>query len=415
MAKALEVDGAPGWRVGAAWVVLLALLALITEGYDLQVMSFAAPSLIRAWHAPRAAFGAVFSASLVGILFGAPLFGWIGDRVGRKWGMAISSALYGLLSLACLAVRDVQALEALRLLIGVGLGGVMPNAIAAAAEASPPRHRPMVVTVIAIGISIGGLLPGLVATRAGGPDLWRSLFWIGGLLPLALALLVAVGMPRSAAVRGETRAEDGAGSLFAGDLKWITPALWVMSASLLMSLFLLTSWLPLLLESGGFSPPRAAAIATAFQVGGLAGCVCTSLVLGRLGGGLIVALFVMTLAAVAVVARAPLPDALLGVAIGACGFCIIGGQGVLNGVAGLVYPRPVRARGVGLSLGVARIGSIVGPLAAGVLVAAGITAPRDLFLLPLLPLALGLAAAVIVARRIGRLDGASVPGKGGGI
>ena len=89
----------------------------------------------------------------------------------------------------------------------------------------------------------------------------------------------------------------------------------------------------------------------------------------------------------------------------ACGFTIIATQAALNGTAGLAYPTAARSKGVGMALGVGRIGSVVGPLLGGAMVAAGVSNARDLFLLPLVPLALGGLAAVLVMRKI-VLDGA---------
>ena len=99
-------------------------------------------------------------------------------------------------------------------------------------------------------------------------------------------------------------------------------------------------------------------------------------------------------------ARASLSQAGLVAVIAACGFCLIGAQAALNSAAGLLYPTAARSRGVGLALGVGRIGSVIGPLIAGAMVASGVSSARDLFLLPLAPLALGAVAAVAVMGRL---------------
>lgn len=414
------------WRVG-----LIALLVLVADGYDVQVMSFAAPSLAKAWHvANKAAFAPVLSASLLGILFGAPFFGWLGDRIGRKGCIILSSAAYGLLSLLCLSARDLQTLMLLRFLTGVGLGGVLPNAIAIAAELSPKRLRAGMASVIAVGITFGGIIPGLIVANLPPGPTFRALFLVGGLVPLAIAALVALALPESIAFlvqRGHREralktarqiapelGDDvelslevapagqtpGFAALFAGDLKLVTPLIWVMFAATLLSIYMLTSWMPLLLEASGFAPKQAAATNSLFQAGGVVGCVLTSLLLGRLGVKLTAALFVLCLIAVGVAARASLPPAGLQAAVFVCGLCLIGAQAALNGTAGLAYPTRARSRGLGMALGVGRIGSVIGPLVAGQMVASGVTSARDLFLLPLLPLALGAVAAFVVMPRL---------------
>ena len=414
-------------------VLVLAVMALIIDGYDVQIMPFAAPSLLKAWHLQRAAFAPVFSASLFGILFGAPLFGWIGDKVGRKACILIGSLVYGVLSLGMLLVHDLNTLILLRFLIGVGMGGVFPNAIAIAAELAPRRMRAGMAAFMGTGITIGGIIPGLIVAQLPPGPVFHQLFLFGGIAPLVLAALLALGLPESIAFLVErggskariaslarqidpqlqasadddfvlparpTGASAGYGALFAGKLKWITPLLWVMFAASLLSLFMLTSWMPLLLEASGFTAKAAAGANSLFQVGGAFSGVVVGLLIGRLGTRVPAGLFLLSLVTVGIAARAPLSDAGLTAAIFACGFCITGLQCALNGTAGLAYPTPVRSRGLGTALGVGRVGSVAGPLLAGAMVASGVTSARDLFLLPLAPLALGALAAFIVAANL---------------
>jgi AAHS family 4-hydroxybenzoate transporter-like MFS transporter len=430
-----------GQRFGAfpARVLVLALTALIIDGYDVQLMSFAAPSLLKAWHLKRAAFGPVLSASLLGILFGAPILGWVGDRVGRKACILISSVIYGLLSLCLLLAHDLNTLVVLRFLTGVGMGGVFPNSIAIAAELAPKRMRAGMAGFIGVGITIGGIVPGLVVAQLPPGPVFKDLFLIGGLAPLALAAVIAIGLPESIAFligRGGSKAriaglanqidpglkadaEDqfvlperpagekaGFAALFAGDLMLVTPLLWVMFAASLLSLFMLTSWMPLLLEASGFSAKAAAGTNSLFQIGGAISGVVVALLLGRLGPRLPFAMFVLALVAIAVAARAPLSNEALAAMIALSGFGITGIQCSLNGTAGLAYPTPARSRGLGACLGVGRIGAVVGPLVAGAMVASGVTSARDLFLLPLLPLAVATLASLVVARRLNLSDSA---------
>ena len=419
-------------------VMVLAFIALMADGYDIQVMSFAAPSLVREWGLDRAALAPVFSASLFGILIGAPVMGFLGDRVGRRRAIIAGSAVYGVFCLLCLTATSLDQLMALRFLTGLGLGGVMPNVIALTAEMSPRKVRAGLTTLIMVGVTAGGVVPGLIAANIPSDGAWRDLFLVGGVAPLVIAALMALALPESAsflarrkdgqarlarlarsvdprlAARADadftvhappTRDQAGIGPLFAGRLALVTPLLWLMFASTLLTIYLLSSWLPTLLEAGGFSPAKAAGANSLFQLGGVLGCIAASLLLGRFGARLVVALFALTLVAVAVVARASLAETGLAAGVFAVGFCIIATQAALNGAAGLAYPTAARSKGVGMALGVGRIGSVVGPLLGGAMVAAGVSNARDLFLLPLVPLALGGLAAVLVMRRI-VLDGA---------
>jgi len=88
------------------------------------------------------------------------------------------------------------------------------------------------------------------------------------------------------------------------------------------------------------------------------------------------------------------------------GFGVIGGQTAANAVAANSYPTEIRSTGVGWALAIGRLGSILGPSVAGVLVAAQV-APGALFLLTAIPAAVaGLAAACLGAQmHVGRRSG----------
>jgi AAHS family 4-hydroxybenzoate transporter-like MFS transporter len=91
---------------------------------------------------------------------------------------------------------------------------------------------------------------------------------------------------------------------------------------------------------------------------------------------------------------------LLMAAIFVAGFCTLGGQTALNAAAAGFYPTQVRATGVGYALGVGRLGSIVGPLLAGVVIAAN-WSPAALFAARAAPSLAAAAAltALVLARR----------------
>src|SRR6476659_9675763 len=126
------------------WSVLLSLI----DGYDIAAIAFAAPHLMRDWHlTDRGALGPVFSASLIGILFGSALFGWIGDRYGRKVALISSNLLFGVFTLAAAWSTNLDHLFWMRLLAGLGIGGVIPNIVAINAESSPRRLRATVALI----------------------------------------------------------------------------------------------------------------------------------------------------------------------------------------------------------------------------------------------------------------------------
>jgi AAHS family 4-hydroxybenzoate transporter-like MFS transporter len=411
-------------------VLGLLLLALLSDGFDLQVLSFAAGGLVRDWGIERAALAPVFSANLVGMMVGAMLLGYVGDRFGRKRMIVVGTLLYGLACLSCLAASNLLELGALRFLTGVGLGGVLPNVIALTAETTPRRWRAMLTSVVVIGMTGGSSLPTLVATTLVPVHGWQALFWVGGIAPLIIASLLALALPESLTflaahglkratverrvkqidpslqitpetrfvVRAHEQAEGGLGRLFAGSLRVTTPLLWVMFAGTLLSMFMLTSWLPLLLEGAGLAQTQAASITGWLHIGGTISAACTALVLGRFGLMWVALLLTVAAISVTIIALTGFSPGLLTPVVFAAGFGIIGCQTALNTSAAMIYPSAFRPTGVGAALSVGRIGSIIGPLVGGALIAAGIATQR-MFFVPLLPLGLAILSASVLLMR----------------
>jgi AAHS family 4-hydroxybenzoate transporter-like MFS transporter len=105
-------------------LVVLAFVVMISDGFDLQAIGYAAPGLVQQWHIDRATLGPIFTASLVGMLIGAPLFGSVGDRFGRRFAILTGVFIYGVFTVASATAETQTQLLALRFLTGIGLGGV---------------------------------------------------------------------------------------------------------------------------------------------------------------------------------------------------------------------------------------------------------------------------------------------------
>src|SRR5262245_52683219 len=111
-------------------VAALCALVVGLDGFDSQALAFVAPALSRDWHLPPGALGPVFSAALFGMLIGALLLGSLADGFGRKTMIVLGTVLFGLGALTTLAVHTPSELLLVRFATGVGLGGVLPNAVA---------------------------------------------------------------------------------------------------------------------------------------------------------------------------------------------------------------------------------------------------------------------------------------------
>ena len=371
------------------WCVLLSLI----DGYDIAAIAFAAPHLVREWGLKPGQLGPVFSASLVGILFGSALFGWIGDRYGRKIALISSNLLFGVFTFAAAYSTNLEQLFWLRLLAGLGIGGVIPNIVAIATESAPRKYK-ATLALIAVGfVPIGGAIPGVVAATLVPAHGWQILFIIGGIVPIVLAVLGLFTLPESIkfmALHESQRAkmertlaaldpgfkvppnatfiiEDeqqfrgfNPVYLFRQGLHLITPLLWLLFALNLMGYFFLLSWTPTLMQMLKLPPSVGALAGAMIQIGGTVG----SLLLARWFER----------------------QRFFAIATFFAGFCVLGIQTGINVAGALVYPTSLRANGSGWELGIGRIGSIIGPLVGALFVGLPV---EKLYMWSSLPFALG--------------------------
>ena len=141
-------------------VVFWCFLAMFSDGYEITSMALAATELRGLWHIPAAAFTWALSASSFGILLGAPAFGWLGDRYGRKRAIVWSTLVCALSTLAVVGANSIGMIALLRLITGIGIGGLMPNTIALASETAPKRRRATLVVLMFAGSLWAAARPG---------------------------------------------------------------------------------------------------------------------------------------------------------------------------------------------------------------------------------------------------------------
>src|SRR3979409_1453043 len=173
-------------------LLLTCAAVLFLDGFDTQAIGYVAPALAKEWGLSKGALGPVFSAGLFGLMIGALAFGPLADRIGRKKIIVLSTLAFGIGALVTAFVQDVNTLLAIRFLTGLGLGGAMPNAIAMTSEFNPRRRRATMVMIMFCGFSVGAALGGLLAAALIPQFGWRSVFVVGGVVPLLLVSILGV-------------------------------------------------------------------------------------------------------------------------------------------------------------------------------------------------------------------------------
>jgi AAHS family 4-hydroxybenzoate transporter-like MFS transporter len=408
-----------------AWSFFMVLI----DGYDITAIAFAAPSLVKEWALKPGSLGPVFSASLVGILFGSAFFGWVGDRYGRKAALIWSNLVFGVFTLAAAFSTDLTQMFWLRLLAGLGIGGVIPNAVAINTESAPRKMR-ATLAIIAVGcVPLGGAIPGFVAAALVPTHGWQILFYIGGIVPIIIALVAMVGLPESIKymalherMRGKMEAaikairpdypvpanakfviEDekqypgfSPAYLFRDGLALITPLVWLLFALNLMGYFFLISWTPILMAATKLPPATAALAGALLQVGGTVGALLLCWWLQRHRFLALAVMFAVAVPVVGSIGFAGLTSkAALLTATFFAGFFVLGIQSGINVIGALIYPTSLRANGSGWELGIGRIGSIAGPLVGALLI--GLPVER-LYMWSALPFVVGAVVCFIVYR-----------------
>jgi AAHS family 4-hydroxybenzoate transporter-like MFS transporter len=426
-------------------LVVVSWIITFFDGFDQNVISFAAPTIAPMYHLTRPMMGNVFAIGLVGTMIGGFLFGWIGDRFGRRPAVIVATLLFAIMTLDFALVGSYGGFLAMRLAVGIGTGGMLPLSWALNIEYAPKRWRSSIVTVVMLGYSAGISLGGPIAVWLIPRFGWQSVFLFGGFLSLLAAIALIAQLPESirfmVAAQKDGKAiadilrriapdrviphsarfamsdEDRIAKhfsprlLFGGALRWITPMLWVAYIFSSMAVFFLATWTPLVFEALSYSRPEAAA---AGSITAIAGAL----------GGLALMRFTDTFGAIAVAAMPALaiPLLLLGgfadvghggfmVLIGLIAFALIGGHFGLHSIAGIFYPSAWRGNGAGWATSVAKVGSIAGPLLGGLILATSLPV-RHIFALMAVCPAMVLLCMLVVGRlhsrmlREGRGDGA---------
>ena len=428
------------WRI-----VLLCFLIVFIDGIDTSAMGFIAPALTQDWGIDRSTLGPVMSAALIGMVIGALGSGPLADRYGRKVVLVTSVFLFGAFSLASSFCTNIEQLVALRLLTGIGLGAVMPNATTLLSEYTPERKKSLLVTSMFCGFNLGMACGGFISAAMIPAFGWRSLLVLGGVLPLALGLILIVWLPESARyllVRNRgmekvrralapigrdavAQAQDfsvpelktvetrsALAVVFSGAFRAGTLLLWLTYFMGLVIIYLLSSWLPTLLRDGGASLEQSAVIGSLFQFGGVLSSVFVGWAMDRYNPHKVIGAFYL-LAGIAtyLVGQSFGNTMLLATLILLAGMCMNGAQSAMPSLAARFYPTQGRATGVSWMLGIGRFGAITGAWFGATLLGFGWTFTQVLTAL-LVP-ALIAAVAIVIKGLVSHADAERAPSYGG--
>src|ERR1041384_6457937 len=188
----------------------LCMACLVMDGFDVQVLGFAAPSIIREWGISNAVLGPVFAAANFGVLLGALFISMLADRIGRRPVIVVATLGVGVLMLLTARVTSLPQLLTMRFLTGIGLGTIVSNASSLVGEYGSKRMRATLIMYSGVGFTGGAAFGGFVATALIPAYGWQSVFYFGGAIPLVIGLIMLVALPESLqfmALRGKSPAK----------------------------------------------------------------------------------------------------------------------------------------------------------------------------------------------------------------
>ena len=427
-----ELNEAPMSRFQWSAIVVCILLNAL-DGFDVLVMAFTAAGVSAEWKLNGAQLGVLFSAGLLGMAAGSLLLAPLADRWGRQRVTLLSLVLIAFGMLLSGYTRSQHELALMRVVTGLGIGGMLASVTVIIGEYSSDKWRGMNIALYTAGYPLGATIGGLAAAWMLTHYGWRSVFIAGGIatavmIPMVLwrlpesvdflisrrpaqalqklnALLVKMGrapMAQLPALSVQTQAQTGnaIAGLFRNGLLGKTALIWCGFFMLMFGFYFALSWTPKLLVSAGLSATQGITGGVLLNLGGMVGGVVFGALSVRMNLGRLTAL-AMLLAGVSLALFGAVSGGLyaaFAVAF-AIGIFLFSSMAGLYAVTQSSYPVQVRTTGIGYAIGVGRLGAILAPLCAGFFIDAGWT-PNKLYYVFALPLFMAmLAMAALSAGR----------------
>jgi benzoate transport len=372
------------------------------DGFDVLVVAFTASSIAAEWKLAGAQLGILLSAGLLGMSIGSLLLAPFGDRFGRRPIILTCLSLMSVGMLLSAGAPNIATLAALRVVTGIGIGGMLAAMNVITAEYASDRSRNTAMSAQATGYPIGATIGGVIAALLIAWSGWRAVYVFGGAVSLLMIPIVIRGLPESidfliskrppgalaklnALLRRMGRPEittlpepaqvqqrnqrSALLQLLSGSNATATIGSWLSFFLVMMAFYFVLSWTPKLLVSAGMSAGQGITGGVLLNVGGIGGGVVFGALGSRLSlGRMIVGCLLATCALLVLFgtfATTLVPALLIAILLGASIFgCMIG----LYALAPLLYPAATRTTGMGWAIGVGRIGGIAAPAVAGLLV-----------------------------------------------
>jgi MFS transporter, AAHS family, 4-hydroxybenzoate transporter len=385
-------------------ICILCLCVMFLDGFDNMIIGLAAPQIARALHLGPAALGVVFSSGHFGFLIGALGFGTLADRWGRKRMLILCALIFSFAMLLTTQITSVEQLAICRFITGLGLGGSVPNSLAFGSEYAPRRLRASIASLMWVGMPGGAALAGLAAAYVLPRYAWQTVFWLGGIAPLVIIVVVALVLPESLAflvrqdkdkaqvrkivsrispqaiatnqnVEFTTSEEKLPGvpvkHLFMEGRAMMTVLIWVLFYLSFLLIQFMMSWNPSLMRQSGASIQQYSVAFSLLNFGNVVATVIIGRFMDKFNAFLIM-MFTFIIAAISLSAFGFMVHSAFPLVVTlsvTAGFFVAASNSGMMAFAATSYPVSIRATGIGWAYGMGRIGAITGPMLGGILLA----------------------------------------------
>ena len=389
-------------------ICVLCFIVVFFDGFDLTVIGVAIPGMMTHLSVSPAEIGAAVSAGQLGPMVGAVVLGMAADKYGRKKTMFFSALVFGFFTYMTVHITSCAELGIYRFLAGLGMGGVIPNALAFGSEYAPSRLRAGLSLYMWGGMPTGAMIAAFSASYLLPQWGWQSVFYVGGLAPIVIAFIVLLILPESLShlVKGgkqdqakgivkridkasvlDLSAVDlsveeqkdgkkkggGVKALFSGDYSKTTTLLWVLFFLSFYLLWILFSWVPKLLKDAGATTQEFSIGFAFIHLGSVIACLCIGRCMSKFNKlNVVKILFLGAFVALNAFGYfASQAFVIILVVSIFTGMLVNGGNSSLMGLASAVYPAEMRGSGIGFAYGVGKVGTLVAPLVGGLCLEAG--------------------------------------------
>ncbi len=389
-------------------ICVLCFIVVFFDGFDLTVIGVAIPGMMAHLSVSPAEIGAAVSAGQLGPMIGAVILGMVADKYGRKKTMFFSALVFGFFTYMTVHITTCTELGVYRFLAGLGMGGVIPNALAFGSEYAPSRLRAGLSLYMWGGMPTGAMIAAFSASYLLPHWGWQSVFYVGGLAPIVIAFLVLVMLPESLShlvksghqekAKGIVRKIDkdqaidlstvdlsvqeqaegkqksgGIKGMFSGEYAKTTTLLWILFFLSFYLLWILFSWVPKLLKDAGATTQQFSIGFAFIHLGSVIACLCIGRCMSKFNKlNVVKYLFIGAFIALNAFGYFASHAFLIVLVVSIfTGMFVNGGNSSLMGLASSVYPAEMRGSGIGFAYGVGKIGTLVAPLVGGLSLQAG--------------------------------------------